>query len=197
MVGVGMTNKTGEALASPEILENTARRLRARGFDAHVAPNVGTAKVLAAGFIPSGAEVLTESSETLRTSGLASMIDDSGRFNALRPKLALLDSAAKADAYRWLTSTPDVVIGSVEALTRSGQLVCTSVSGGQLSAYVYGARQVILIVGADKIVSDLPAAFRHAEKLHGGDGVVPKMLVMNVEPERLRTSVILVAERLG
>lgn len=72
-------------------LERTAQALRDRGFDAHFAPAGETARMLVAGLIPGDAEVLTAPSETLRQTGIAADIDESGRCDAVRPELTKLD----------------------------------------------------------------------------------------------------------
>jgi hypothetical protein len=190
-------------------LEGVAERLRMRGFEAHVCPTMNEAQFLALGLIAVGARVLTASSETLRRTGLAALIDDSGRFDALRPRLMKLDYVRDADERRRIAASPEVVVGSAQAVTEAGQIVCASATGSQLAAYVYGAQRVILIVGAQKIVPSLPAAQRRitdhclpleserAKKIYGRESVVAKTLVLDVEPEPGRTTVILVDEPLG
>jgi hypothetical protein len=201
-MGVEMTHTETATL---EQLEHVAEQLRTRGFEAHVAPTMDEAQSLAIGLIPTDARVLTASSETLRLSGLASLIDDSGRFDALRPRLGGLD----LDERRSLASTPEVVIGSVQAITEDGRMICASATGSQLAAYVYGAQRVIWIIGAQKIVPDVEHGLRRVHEHcfplenartqahYGRNSIVAKVLLIDVEPEPGRATVILVGEPLG
>jgi hypothetical protein len=50
------------------------------------------------------------------------------------------------------------MLGSVHPVTETGALVAASASGSQLGPNVAGAGKVILIVGTQKIVSDLDEA---------------------------------------
>jgi hypothetical protein len=57
-------------------------------------------------------------------------------------------------------AAPDVMLGSVQAVTEEGLLVAASATGSQLGPYVSGAGHVILVVGSQKIVPDFDAAMR-------------------------------------
>jgi hypothetical protein len=74
-----------------------------------------------------------------------------------------MDRAAGADDIRRLLASPDVVVGSVAALTETGSLVVASASGSQLPGYAGGAARRISIVGAQKVVPDLSTALRRVE----------------------------------
>ena len=62
-------------------------------------------------------------------------------------------------------STPDVIVGSVHAVTETGSLVVASTSGSQLPGYACGALRAIWIVGAQKVVPDLATALRRVRPL--------------------------------
>lgn len=53
---------------------------------------------------------------------------------------------------RKVGASPDVVIGSVHAVTEQGQVLIASGSGSQLAPYAYGAPMVIWVVGTQKLV---------------------------------------------
>ena len=61
---------------------------------------------------------------------------------------------------RTLAASPDYVVGSVHALTEDGSLLIASASGSQLGPLVSGAGHVILVIGAQKIVSDVATGMR-------------------------------------
>src|SRR5260370_40857868 len=65
---------------------------------------------------------------------------------------------------RRLGAAPEVMLGSVQAVTEAGQMVVTSASGSQIGPYASGAGKLILVVGSQKIVPDLEAAFRRIQE---------------------------------
>lgn len=64
-------------------------------------------------------------------------INASGRYQALKPRLLAMDRTAQTDDIR-LAATPDVILGSVHAVTETGSLVIASGSGSQLPGYACG-----------------------------------------------------------
>ena len=107
--------------------------------------------------------MFTGASETLRLSGIDEDINTSGRYEAVKPRVLAMDRATGADDIRRLLASPDVVVGSVAAVTETGSLVVASGSGSQLPAYAGGAARAIWIVGAQKVVPDLSTALRRVE----------------------------------
>src|SRR5438445_12293007 len=60
-------------------------------------------------------------------------------------------------------AAPDVIVGSVHAVTEDGRIVVGSASGRQLGPYAAGAEKVVLVVGGRKVVPDLETAMRRVE----------------------------------
>ena len=101
------------------------------------------------------------------------------------------------------------MLGSVAAITDAGVLVSASATGSQLGPYVSGAGRVILVVGSQKIVSDLDAALRRINEVvfpyeltqvrerMGVDTVLEKVLLIYGEWLAGRTTVVLVREPVG
>ncbi|MGW6513925.1 LUD domain-containing protein [Streptomyces niveus] len=108
-----------------------------------------------------------------------------------------------------LLASPDVVVGSVAALTETGSLVVASGSGSQLPSYAGGAGLAIWIVGAQKVVPDLHTALRRvedhalplenarAQEVYGRPSAVNRPLVLNAEPHPGRGVVLLLREAIG
>jgi len=148
-------------------------------------------------------------SQTLDVLGITHEIEKSGRYAALRPRIWSMDRETEADEIRRLGAAPDVMLGSVHAVTETGSLLAASMSGSQLGPYVSGAGRVILVVGTQKIVPDLEEgllrineyAYRLADarppRAYGTRGAVNKVLVINREITPGRITVILVDEVLG
>src|SRR4051812_39996034 len=190
-------------------LERAAAALRAHGFTVELLDDVAAARIRIRQLIPEGASVFTGASETLRLSGIHADITATGRYDAVRPGVLAIDRATGADEIRRLTAVPDVVVGSVAALTETGSLVVASGSGSQLPAYAGGGARAIWIVGAQKVVPDLSAALRRVEDhclplesartqaVHGWPSAVNRLLVLNAEHHPGRGTVLLLREAIG
>ncbi len=172
------------ALATDESVERTAAALRARGFDVHVVDGRDEARDLIIGLVPVGAEVSSGASVTLDELGVRAEIEDTGRYDALRPRLRSMDRATQGREMRKLGASPDVWLNSANAVTEDGRLVFASFGGSQIGPIASGAGKVILAVGTQKIVADLDTAFRRIE-----DYVVPLEDVRLMEAYRIHTAV--------
>lgn len=154
--------------------------------------------------IPEGSEVMTMTSTTLDQLGLSTEINESGKYNSVKTKLYSGDEGAKVTA-----SVPEYTIGSVHAVTESGQLVIASATGSQIPAYVYGGKSVVLVVSTQKIVTDLDAAFKRineyvlpletqrAMKAYGVGSSVNKLLIINKEATPSRIKLLFINQKLG
>jgi L-lactate utilization protein LutC len=195
---------------APELrLERTAAALTANGFTAQILDDAAAARARIAELIPEGASVLTAASETLRLSGIDADINASGRYQAVKPRALAIDRDADPDAFRRLLASPDVIVGSVAAVTETGSLVIASASGSQLSGYAGGAARAISVVGAQKVVPDLSAALRRLEEhalplentralaAYGVPSAVNRLLVLNAEYQPGRGIVLLLREAIG
>ena len=149
--------------APAQRLERAAAALTAHGFTVEILDDAAAARTRVKDLIPEGASVFTGASETLRLSGIDEDINTSGRYQAIRPRVLAMDRVTDADDIRRLLASPDVIVGSVAAVTETGSLVIASGSGSQLPGYAGGAARAIWIVGAQKVVPDLPAALRRVE----------------------------------
>lgn len=114
--------------------------------------------------MPEGAEVHSGKSKTLSDVGLYQELFESGRYDSLRDRYMKMDRQAQAREMRKLISAPDYMLGSVQAITESGDLVVASASSGQLGPYASGAGKLIIVAGSQKIVRDLDQALRRIEE---------------------------------
>ncbi len=190
-------------------LQRAAAALTAHGFAAEILDDAAAARARIKDLIPEGASVFTGASETLRLSGIDEDINGSGRYDAIRSRGQAMDRATQLAEIWRLMSTPDVIVGSVHAVTETGSLVIASASGSQLPGYAGGARRAIWIAGAQKVVPDLASALRRVEehclpleneramKVYGGPSAINRMLILNAEPEPGRGTVLLLREAIG
>jgi hypothetical protein len=190
-------------------LERTAAALTAHGFTVEILDDVAAARARLPELIPAGASVFTSASETLWQSGIDDDINASGRYQAVKPRLYTLDRETEADAIRQLLASPDVVVGSVNAVTETGSLVAASGSGSQLPSFAGGAARRIWIVGGQKVVPDLETALRRIEEhclplenvrcqaAYGVDSAINRLLILNGEPYPGRGIVLLLRTAIG
>lgn len=158
--------------------------------------------------LPDDARVHQGASATLEALGVTEEIEQSGRFDAVRPKLYALDRETQMDEIRHLGASPDYMVGSAHAVTEDGSLVVASASGSQLGPLASGAGQVIFAVGAQKVVPDLQTALRRvreyayllederAQQAYGMHSAVNEILVISGDWLG-RITVILIDEALG
>lgn len=195
--------------ATEERLERTAAALTARGFTVELLDDAAAARSRIRELVPEGAAVYTSASETTRLSGIREDLNESGRYAAVGPRVMRMDREREADEIRKLAASPDVVVGSVAAVTEDGSLVAASASGSQLPAYAGGAALAIWVVGAQKVVPDLATALRRVEEYalplesarameaYGVPSAISRLLVLNAEPQPGRGVVLLLREAIG
>ena len=196
-------------LADDARVARTEAALEANGIRVLRASNAAEAKRIVLDLIPDGSQVHSGASQSLDVSGIIDEIEGSSRYDALRPHIWSLDRETQADEIRRLSAAPDVMLGSVHAVTESGALLAASMSGSQLGPYASGAGRVILVVGTQKIVSDLEEGLRRindysfpledarAQAAYGIRSAVNKVLIINREIVPERFTVVLVDEALG
>jgi LUD domain len=196
-------------LASAERIATAAAALQRNGIDSHVAGSGAEARRLVSSLLPDGAEVYNNTSQTLEAIGVADDIERSGRYQPLRLRLYRMDREMQRREMRTLSASPEYVVGSVHALTEAGSLLIASASGSQLGPLVSGAGHVILVVGAQKIVSDVPTGMRRiyeycfpledarARRAYGVPSGVNNILIINNVVTPGRVTAIIVNERLG
>lgn len=188
-------------------LTRAASALRDNGYLVHLVDTVAEARGLVTGLLPRDETVFTATSETLRLSGIAADIDESGEFRSVRREAGDLSGGDVYDTIR-LGATPDVVVGSVHAVTEDGRLVVASASGSQFAPYASGARRAIWVVGAQKVVPDLDTALRRLrgyslpkehERLakYGQGSFIGRILILEREAFPERGTVVLIREAIG
>src|SRR3954447_7172357 len=159
-----LANSRFANLADEASVTRTTAALEANGISVLRATNAAEAKRVVLELIPNGSQVHHGASQSLDVSGIAEEIESSGRFDPVRPRMFSMDRETQADEIRRLTASPDVMLGSVHAVTETGSLVAASASGSQLGPYVSGAGKVILLVGTQKIVPDVEDARRRIDE---------------------------------
>jgi len=195
--------------ASPHQLDAVAQALEANGIRAHRTASFANTCELVLRLIPAGSAIMDFPSVTLAQTGVLSAATESGRYEMLRRRLDGLHGEERMQTMRRLAATPQVAIGSCNALTEQGELLFASALGSQLGAYAHGASKVVLVVGAQKLVSDmdeglerllahaLPLEDERARAAYGQGSRLSKMLIVASERSPERFNVILLDQAVG
>jgi len=197
------------APASQAQLNTLAANLRDRNLEVVILDSAAEVKSAVMARIPDGVSVHSGKSKTLEDAGVFKELMESDRFDFIRRRTMKMDRATQGDEIRRLGSAPDVMLGSVQAVTEAGQLIVTSASGSQIGPYASGAGKLILVVGSQKVVPDLDAAFRRIQeyvfpwedaRLREQLGIgtaITRTLIIERDFRPGRTTVILVREPIG
>jgi hypothetical protein len=195
--------------ASRQQIAAVAEALGRNGITANVVDSGEEARQMVRSILPVGTEVYNNTSRTLEIIGVAEDIERSGLYQPLRPRLYQMDREMQGREMRQLSAAPDWVVGSVHALTKDGALLIASASGSQLGPIVSGAGHVILVIGAQKVVTDLDTGIRRinnycfpledsrARLAYGVPSGVNNLLIINKAVAIGRITAILVNQSLG
>ena len=130
-----------------ELMTTIAAALEKRGFIVrHAATKAETAELVLS-LIPADASVGVGGSVTIRETGIADALLAAGHtvhwhWFDVEPKADIFPGAAKADVY----------LCSANAVTNDGQLVNIDGTGNRVAAMIHGPKQVIAVVGVNKLV---------------------------------------------
>jgi acyl-CoA hydrolase len=208
-VSTTSTSDRFTTLPEEDALQATVVALEEHGFSAEVVGDLDAARQAVLARIPEGSSVMTNTSVTLAETGIAAALNaGGGRWNVARNEMFALDFATQAQQMKVIGGQPDYALGSVHAVTRDGTLVIASASGSQLASYVWGAANVIFVIGAQKLVPTLAAAheriYQHslpledvrAQAAYGQHSQVGKVLEIHQElPGRIH--VVLIRQQVG
>ena len=141
--------------------EKVVKALEKNNFQAHYAVNRTVAIEKTLSLIPAGATIGVGGSWTLKELGIPEQLAKNGHtvYDHNIPGLTMEESLA----LRRKELLSDVFLSGANAITLDGQLVNTDGSGNRVAAMSFGPKKVIVIVGVNKIVSDLDAAMERIE----------------------------------
>lgn len=198
--------------ASTETIVKVAEALRARNIEPLIVDTKADALERIKNLIPAGASVHNGSSTTLKEIGYIDYLKSGEhQWNNLQESIANEQDQTKQTELRKQSVFADYYLGSVHALTETGQLVIASASGSQLPPIVYTASNIIFVVGVQKITPHLEEALDRVRnyvypledermKSTGAPGsILAKLLIIEQEPafSNRKVRLILVNENLG
>lgn len=204
-----LSNSEFTQLASEQQIEKTVEALQAHGIQVIVFDTGEEASKYVLNLIPDGAKVYNSPSRTLELIGVAEQIEHPTHFQSLRTQLYALDRVTQRNEMRQLLASPDVLVGSVHAITEQGEVLIASGIGSQSGPATFGAGRVIWVVGTQKLVRtledglrrirehSLPLESARTQQAYGQNSAINKLLIINAETEPGRITIVLVKQQLG
>ena len=133
------------------------------GYQVHLVDNLDEAKVKVLELIPEGVSI---------TLGGSSVVDEMGLLEIFR-----MSKYKLFDRYQKLPFIPDRVeimrqgmladylVTGCNAVTMNGELVNRDCTGNRVAGMIFGPKNVIMVMGVNKIVHDLDEAFRRIREI--------------------------------
>lgn len=151
-------------IVSNQRIEKTKAALEKKGYIVSVVTTKEEALDYIKNTVPENTTVMNGSSTTLDEIGFIDYLK-SGKHNwkNLHETVLAEKDQAKQALLRKQTTITDWYLGSAHALTESGELLVASNTGSQIPSIAYNASNLLLVVGAQKIVETMEAG---VERLH-------------------------------
>lgn len=138
------------------LAEKVIKGLTSRNMTGYYVQTKEEALELALSLIPEGSKVTKGGSATVDEIGLSKALIE-GNYEYCNRDVATDKRAAELFAY-----DADFFLGSVNAMTDDGVLVNIDGNANRVSAYAYGPKKLLLIVGMNKIAGDIDGALKRA-----------------------------------
>lgn len=136
--------------------------INSRNMTGYYAQDKEEALKLALELIPEGSSISMGGSASVNEIGLTAALK-TDKYNFVDrngAKTPQEKRAAELAAY-----DVDVFLGSVNAITEDGVLINIDGNANRVSAYAYGPRKLVLIVGMNKVATDVDAAMKRARNV--------------------------------
>ena len=195
-----------------KVILKAVQSLKERNFDAEVLATKEEALSRIKELIPAGSSVMNGSSRTLEQIGFTDYLK-AGRhgWDNLHLKVLAEKDPVKQGLLRKQATVSDFYLGSVQALTEEGEMLIVSNTGSQLPGIAFNSPNLIFVVGEQKIVPDLSAAFKrikeqvipleneNIQKKYGINTTWAKTLILHRENPMMgrKVKVLIVKENLG
>ncbi len=155
------------------------------GYDAHFVKTKEEALELAKTYIKSGMSVGLGGSESVKEIGLLDYLlnnKDITVFNQYEDGISMDENIHR----RRQGLVSDIFVTSTNAITKDGKLVNADGSGNRVAAFSYGPKNVLVIVGINKIVEDVEAGFKRVMEVAAVKNIARinnKAIEMGKEPK--------------
>ena len=138
------------------LAEQIIKGLESRNMTGYYAKSKEEALKMALDLIPEGSMVAKGGSMSVVEIGLEDAVKNGNYEYCDR---AAMKDKREAELFAY---SADVYLGSVNAITEDGVLVNIDGNSNRVSAYAYGPKKLVLIVGLNKVASDADAAMKRA-----------------------------------
>ena len=138
------------------LAEQIIKGLESRNMTGYYAKSKEEALKMALDLIPEGSRVTKGGSMSVVEIGLEDAVKNGNYEYCDR---AAMKDKREAELFAY---SADVYLGSVNAITEDGVLVNIDGNSNRVSAYAYGPKKLVLIVGLNKVASDADAAMKRA-----------------------------------
>ncbi|KAF9187145.1 hypothetical protein BGZ51_001527 [Haplosporangium sp. Z 767] len=150
-----LANSHFSKAASAERVNAAKAGLEANGFKVHVVNTRLDALEILKTLIPPGASINNAHSTTLEEIGFISYIKGETPWkNVHGTILQEKDQVKQAELRRTIGSTVDYYLTSVASISETGHLAHGDLSGSKVGGVAFGAGNVIVVAGSNKIVKD-------------------------------------------
>jgi L-lactate utilization protein LutC len=203
---------TYDLLASQEQVQRTMDALKTNGFEPMLVQSRQEALEQIKTLIPQGASVMTGASRTLEEIGFVDLLKAGGHgWNNLKDAIVVEKDPVAQNDLRQQSVHAEYFLVSVHAVTEAGQLIHASNSGSQIPSIAFTSKNVIFVVGTQKIVPTLEEGMARLHdyvfpledarmKSTGAPGSqISKILISEREPSFMQRTmrVLFVNEKLG
>lgn len=137
-------------------IEKTIEALKSNRMDVHYVRTAEEAKALALSMIPEGSSCASGGSVTLAETGIIEALKN-GNYNYIDRMIPDLTQEEKEEAMR-AAFHADYYLASANAITEDGELYNVDGNSNRVAALLYGAKNVIIVAGTNKLVKNLDEA---------------------------------------
>lgn len=205
-------------LRNERLAEQLIKSLKHRHYNAYYCHNREELLSLVSQLIPEGSSISWGGSDTIRRSGVTEMLKKGGYQIFDRDDVTTQEDKLKI--YRKVFEC-DFYLSSVNAISEDGVIVNIDGNGNRVAAITWGPKQVILVVGMNKVCQDVDAALKRARSVaaptnmarfdfktpcqidgrchdcHSADSICNYISIQRMSHPAGRHTVILVDENLG
>ncbi len=151
-------------IASSESIKTTIANLADHNIEGILVNTKSEALAKIKELIPAGSTVMNGSSASLEEIGYVEYLKSGDHgWNNLHEAIFKESDPAKQGVLRKQALLSDYYLGSVHALSSTGEFIIASNTGSQLPHIVYSSTNLIFVVGAQKIVNNLTEAMSRLE----------------------------------
>lgn len=192
-----------------ETIDDVVERVEERNVDVHRFDSGEAARSHLREQIDEGETVMDGHSTTLEELGFVDDLEAAEGFEYLGERIAEIDDDEERFEARRQSVTADVFFDSVNAVAETGELVGANALGNAVSAWPFGAKQLVLVGSTNKIVPSreaavervreyaLPLEDARAKEVYGQESTVGNLVTIEEERVDDRTQLVLLDERHG